>query len=360
MKDRVLVVDDSPQNRMVAVGHLEAAGYEVRAVESGELALADLAANPRTDLVVLDVLMPGLGGFETCRRIRNMPAVADVPVMFLTALGDREATQPALDAGADDLLSKPFQRAELLLRVRSLIRQRRQAIELETQNEQLRKLEQDKRRIGQLIVHDLKGPATAILANAELLIHAKLGGELGEAVSDIAVAVGHLDNTVRNLLDLARAEDVGLDVQLEPLDLAQTVEDVANSLRGFSRLHLVTVTRTIAVPRFTGDRELIRRMLQNLLHNAIKHAPEKSTVAIDAAIEAGSVLLRVSDAGPGVPEADAENIFAPYVTGNRPEGGHGLGLVFCRLAAEAHGGRIWVEPHEPTGAVFCVRIPQSR
>jgi signal transduction histidine kinase len=357
MKDRVLVVDDSPQNRMVAVGHLEAAGYEVSAVASGEEALTFLESQ-RSDLIILDVLMPGLGGFETCRRIRAMPALGDLPVMFLTALGDREATQPALDAGADDLLPKPFQRAELLLRVRALIRQRRQALELAAQNEQLRKLEQDKRRIAQLIVHDLKGPATAILANAEILQQAQLPGELREVVDDILVAVGHLDTTVRNLLDLARAEDVGLTVHLEPIDLRALTADVAASLRGFGRLDGVAIASRIDVDTLVGDRELLRRMLQNLVHNAIKHSPKGTEVCVEATHEAGAILVRVHDSGPGVAPEDTELIFDAYVSRDRPSGGHGLGLVFCRLAAEAHGGRIWVEARQPTGATFCVRIPQ--
>ncbi len=357
MKDRVLVVDDSAPNRMVAVGHLEAAGYEVVALGSGAEALQFLASD-RVDLIILDVLMPGMGGFEVCRRLRLMPALTGVPVMFLTALGDREATQPALDAGADDLLPKPFQRAELLLRVRALIRQRRQSLELATQNEHLRKLEHDKRRISQLIVHDLKGPATALLANAELLRTANLPDDLTDVIEDIVVAVGNLDHTVRNLLDLARAEDVGLTVHLEPLDVASLASDVMSSLRGFGRLYHVTITQDLRVPTVIGDRELLRRMLQNLVHNAIKHAPEHTTVAIEASVDGAAVLLRVSDQGPGVPEGDADRIFDAYVSRDRPSGGHGLGLVFCRLAAEAHGGRIWVEARQPTGAAFCVRLPQ--
>ncbi|CAN5822038.1 hybrid sensor histidine kinase/response regulator [soil metagenome] len=357
MKDRVLVVDDSPQNRMVAVGNLESVGYEVIALASGEEALTFLGSD-RVDLIILDVLMPGMGGFELCKRIRTMPALNGVPVMFLTALGDREATQPALDAGADDLLPKPFQRAELLLRARALIRQRKQALELTTQNEQLRKLEQDKRRISQLIVHDLKGPATALLANAELLRAANLPEDLIDVVDDIVVAVGNLDHTVRNLLDLSRAEDVGLTVHLEPLDVAALTSDVTSSLRGFGRLHHVSLTVDLAVTSVVGDRELLRRMLQNLVHNAIKHAPENTTVGIEATSDGNAVLLRVSDEGPGVPDGEDERIFDAYVSRDRPSGGHGLGLVFCRLAAEAHGGRIWVEPRTPAGAAFCVRLPQ--
>ena len=357
MKDRVLVVDDSPQNRMVAVGHLEAAGYEVDAVETGEEALAYLADN-RSDLILLDVLMPGIGGFETCRRIKAMPQATGVPVLFLTALGDREATQPALDAGGDDLLAKPFNRAELLLRVRALIRQRRQAEELAAQNQQLRKLEHDKRRVTQLVVHDLKGPATALLANSELLRAAKLESDLAEIVDDLAVAASTLDRTVRNLLDLSRADDVGLDVHIEALELPQLVEDVAGSLRGLGKLNQVGIVTDLGVDRLVGDHELIRRMLQNLVHNAVRLSARGTEVRIRALPDAGAVLLRVEDQGPGVPEGEAERIFDPYVSRDRPGGGHGLGLVFCRLAAEAHGGRIWVEPGAPRGSAFCVRLPQ--
>jgi CheY-like chemotaxis protein len=251
-RGRILVVDDHPQNRMVAVGHLEHAGYEVVAVGSGEDALLYIAVH-RPDLVVLDVLMPGIGGFETCRRIRAMPGIHDTPVLFLTPpracpSGSRTPARapscraPAIEAGGDDVIAKPFNRAELLLRVSSLIRQRRTADELReaarllaTQNDQLRKLEADKRRISQLIVHDLRGPAGAIMGNAEMLREAKLPGELGEFVDDIVLAVEQLDQTVRDLLDLARAEDIGLEVNRETLDLPALANDVASALRGYGR-----------------------------------------------------------------------------------------------------------------------------
>ena len=124
MTGLILIADDSPPNLLVASRHLESAGYRVLTAASGEQALALVAAE-RFDLVILDVLMPGIGGFETCRRMRGSAATADTPIMFMTALGDRDATTPALDAGADDLLAKPFARAELLLRTSALIRQHR-------------------------------------------------------------------------------------------------------------------------------------------------------------------------------------------------------------------------------------------
>lgn len=367
-KDRVLVVDDSPQNRLVATGHLEAAGYEVTALASGEEALVELGRAGRIELIVLDVLMPGLGGFETCRRIRANPAIAETPILFLTALGDREATAPALEAGGDDLLPKPFHRAELLLRVRALIRQRRTADELRDamraladQNETLRRVEHDKRKMSQLIVHDLRGPMGAIAANAELLHAAELGGELAEIVDDILVSARQSERTARDLLDLSRAEEATLAPQLESFDVPELAAEVAASLRGYARYTSIAIELDISVERATADRELVRRLLQNLVHNAVKHAPRETTVRIEARRDADGLLLRVLDDGAGVPPAEVDRIFDRFVTLDADparSGSHGLGLAFCRIAAEAHGGRIWVEDRQPRGAAFCVRIPQ--
>jgi two-component system, sensor histidine kinase and response regulator len=350
--DHVLIVDDSPSNRKVAAGHLRAAGYRVSAVESGEEALALLlrtagAPADDIDLVLLDVLMPGLGGFETCRRIRATPSIASIPVLFLTALGDRGTTQPAIDAGGDDLLPKPFGHAELLLRVRALIRHARQGRQLAAQNEAMR-------RISQMIVHDLRSPTSAIMANADYLADAQLSGEFGEAVADITTAAAHLDRTMRDLLDLSTAEDVGIEAKHNDVDLQSLITDVAAVARGTARNKHIQLACDVRVPRMVGDRDLLRRLLQNLIHNAIKHAPTRSTVTIETVPDDdGGVLLRVLDAGRGVPPADVERIFDRYVS----TGSYGLGLAFCRLVAETHGGRIWVEPRQPTGATFCVRIP---
>ena len=366
-KERVLVVDDSPQNRLVATGHLESAGYEVVSVGSGEDAL-ELLGKEKVDLIVLDVLMPGLGGFETCKRIRATPSIADTPVLFLTALGDREATTPALEAGGDDLLPKPFHRSELMLRARALIRQRQTNAELKQalrvlaeHNETLRRIEHDKRKISQLIVHDLKGPLGSVLANAELLKQ-HVQGEHKDMLDDILMAAQQVDRTAKDLLDLSRAEEGELVPKYESFSLEELAHEVASTMSGMARWTSIKIEIDVRTERVTADRELLRRLLQNLVHNAVKHAPEGSAIKIDASVDSDGLLLCVIDAGPGVPPAEVERIFERFVTlGDDParSGSHGLGLAFCRLAAEAHGGRIWVQPRDAEhGATFCVRIPQ--
>lgn len=365
--DRVLVVDDSAQNRLVATGHLEAAGYEVINASSGEEAL-EMLLREKVDLVVLDVLMPGIGGFEACRRIRTTPAIADTPVLFLTALGDREATTPALEAGGDDLLPKPFHRAELLLRVNALIRQRQTTRKLQEalrkqaeQNETLRRIEHDKRRISQLIVHDLRGPIGAALANAQLL-RRTLTDENTEIVDDIVVAMQQLDRTARDLLDLSRAEEGELVANRESFHVGELCAEVASGMRGLARMTDVEILSNIRTDeRAVADRELLRRLIQNLVHNALKHAPRGSTIKIEASRDEDGLLICVCDSGPGVPPEEAGRIFERFVTLDADagrSGSAGLGLAFCRMAAEAHGGRIWFEPREGGGATFCVRIPQ--
>ncbi len=365
-RDRVLVVDDSPQNRLVATGHLEADGYVVRAVGSGEEALELLAREP-VDLVVLDVLMPGLGGFETCRRIRANAALSDLPVLFLTALGDREATAPALEAGGDDLLPKPFHRAELMMRVRALIRQRRTTAELKQalrtlaeQNEALRQIEQERRKLGQLIVHDLRGPISAVMANAEL-IKRRATGEIAEMIGDVLVAAEHLDRTAHDMLDLSRAEEAALTPECETFALGQLVSEATTAIRGLARWSGTTFEVDVVDAQVFADREMFRRLLQNLVHSAVKHAPANTPVRIEARRDAEGLLLRVNDRGPGVPAEDVDRIFDRFVKAqkdSRRTRGFGLGLAFCRLAAEAHGGRIWIEQEAGSGVSFCVRIPQ--
>jgi signal transduction histidine kinase len=368
-KQRVLVADDSPASLEVASHYLEGAGFEVVCVTSGEEAL-EVLGRERFDLIALDVVMPAIGGFETCRRIRTMPAVADTPVLFLTAMDDREATGPALEAGGDDLLLKPFHRAELLLRTRALIRQKQTTAELKRalrslaeQNEMLRRLEHDRRKMSELIVHDLRVPMTALMANAELL-ERKLAGEDHEMIDDVIEAGRQLDRAAKDLLDLSCAEEGPLEAHFESFSMAELADEVASTMRGVARWTDIRLDVEIRAERVVADRELTRRMLQNLVHNACKHAPQGTAVRIEAAIDLEGLVLRVMDDGPGVSAGDAERIFDRNVTlDDDParSGSHGLALAFCRLAAEAQGGRIWVEGREGRdgrGASFCVRIPQ--
>jgi signal transduction histidine kinase len=375
----ILVVDDNLQNREVAEGHLVGAGYQAVQAESGEEALARLAAGTSPiDLVLLDVLMPGLDGFETCRRIRAQPGGTRLPVLFLTALGDLGTHKAALDSGADDFLTKPINRTELLIRVRSLLRikalsdeQTRHLGVISSQRDALLEAQRQKEELTALIIHDLKNPLSSILSNVQYALgHDTMGPDERDSLRDVLRASQSMVRMVMNLLDVSRSEDGALVPHLTDFELPALLGEVSSEMS--RRIEDKEQRLELALPPdvrvMRADRDLVRRILENLVDNAYKYGPRRATIRIEAALlpDAGggppeAVELRVRDQGEGVPVAFREKIFEKYArVGGRAahevRNSHGLGLVFCRRAVEVHGGAIWVEENAGRGSCFCVRL----
>ncbi|MHB2019893.1 MAG: ATP-binding response regulator [Candidatus Xenobia bacterium] len=370
---RILVVDDNLQNRQVAAGHLNAAGYAVSQAESGEKALAQFSREA-PDLVLLDVMMPGLDGFETCRRMRSLKGGQDVAIVFFTALNDVGTHEDALSSGADDFLTKPINRTELLLRVRSLIRVKRLQEELRSgyelirvQRDALLAAQSRKEELTAFLVHDLKNQLTVIMGNAQFLItDASLPQGSLEIVQDVVDSSESMHRMVLNLLDISRSEDSALFAHWSEVDCAGLIEDLRSAVarRVTQNRHTMEVSLKLETNTIRADRELLRRLLENLIDNAIKYVPTGGTICLEAESISGQVELRVRDDGPGIPETYREKIFEKYGQID-PEGAarrvsRGLGLTFCRLVAEVHGGRIWVEENQPHGSVFCLRLPEAQ
>jgi two-component system, sensor histidine kinase and response regulator len=371
--EKILVVDDIEDNRTVAAYYLRAAGYRVTLAESGESALLCFPRD-EPDLVLLDLLMPGLDGFETCRRLRALPRGSETPIVFLTALNEIESYERAMTTNPDDFLTKPIGRTELLIRVRSLLRIRRLQRELEesyhvvcAQRDAMGRLQRQKEELSALLVHDMKNPLSAILLEAQFVLGgmtATANADNYEAVNSILASAESMDRMVMNLLDIGRSEDGALVPRLALVSVEDMVREVCKLMRRRAeekeqRLELaIRITEPIWC-----DRDLLRRVLENILDNCIRHSPRGSTVSVDSRVAAdGAFELTVRDSGPGVAPADRLRIFEKYVQLERDAAtpvrtNRGLGLLFCRLAVAAHGGRIWVEPSEPCGSAFCVRIP---
>ena len=377
---RVLVVDDNLPNREVAEGHLATAGYQAIQAEGGEQAL-QLIEQHRPDLVLLDVLMPGMDGFETCRQIRMLPVVGDTPILFLTALGDLGTHKQALDSGADDFLTKPINRTELLIRVRSLLRIKQLGDELKnnydvirSQRDELLAAQRQKEELTALIVHDLKNPLSSILSNAQFVLgRQQLGPDERESLDDVLRASQSMVRLVMNLLDISRSEDGALVPHVTEFDLATLLGEVCKEMgrRVEDKDQRLVPSLAAQVRTLRGDRDLIRRVLENLIDNAYKYGPRHTTIAIDvwpATMDDGAepaVEIRVRDEGEGIPVPYRQVIFEKYgrVEGRAATPGrssHGLGLVFCRRAVGVHGGAIWVEDGAGRGGCFCVRLPVAR
>jgi len=374
----ILVVDDNFQNREVAEGHLVGAGYQAIQAESGAQAL-ELLATRRPDLILLDVLMPGLDGFETCRRIRALPGGHGIPILFLTALGDLGTHKAALDSGADDFLTKPINRTELLIRVRSLLRikelsdeQTRHLAVISQQRDALVEAQRQKEELTALIVHDLKNPLSSILSNVQYALGQEtLGTDERDSLRDVLRASQSMVRMVMNLLDISRSEDGALVPHLAEFELPGLLSEICSEMerRIEDKGQKLELAVAPDVRVMTADRDLVRRILENLVDNAYKYGPRHATIRVEATLlpapreggGADAVELRVRDEGEGIPLAFRQKIFEKYArvggrSAHEVRNSHGLGLVFCRRAVEVHGGEIWVEDNAARGSCFCVRL----
>jgi signal transduction histidine kinase len=364
----VLVVDDNAENRALAEAVLVEEGYRVVLATGGEEGV-EAFARERPDCVLLDVRMPGVDGFATFSRMRAIDAGAETPIIFLTAQRDLDTFDAAQRTGADDFLTKPVRPAELALRVQAAVRLRRLGSELRDhyallrrQRDDLVRLQLQKEQLTAFVVHDLKNPVNSIELHAQLLERTPdLPPRATRAIARIRDAARQQLRLILNLLDIAKGEEGRLVPIKAPVDLAALFRDVTAALELRAGDVGVTLAVDLATPSMLADADLLRRVLENLVENAILHAPEHTTIRMGARAVDGAVELRVADEGPGIPEAAREAVFDRFVRladASQTPTGRGLGLSFCKLAVLAHGGTIWIEDATP-GAIFCMRFPSE-
>jgi len=366
-KALILVADDNAQNRAVAQATLEDEGYEVVLAEDGEQAVAAFARRP-PDCALLDIKMPRMDGVEACRQIRARPGGRDVPVVFLTALRDVETFDRAQLAGGDDFMTKPYRPTELVVRVEAALRLRRVASErnelyalVKHQRDDLQRVQLQKEQLAAFLVHDFKNPVSSINLQAELIRREPGASPRARRAADrILDETAALMRMITNLLDISKADEGKLAPKREDIDLDALGAEVLEALRARAQGSGVTLVADMATGSANADRDLIRRVLENLVDNAIRHAPEGTTVSLRSERAGEATRLLVTDAGTGVPPAERERIFERLVQAAEGMDGirsnRGLGLAFCKLAVEAHGGTIHIEDADP-GAMFCVTIP---
>jgi two-component system, sensor histidine kinase and response regulator len=362
---RILVVEDNPLNRKLLVDLLDSRGFGVESVEDGPSALQRIRESP-PDVVLLDVMMPGMTGFEVCRRIREDLELAHLPVLMVTALSDRADRLAGIDAGADDFLQKPVDRHEVLLRVRNALHRSRLFQELETQHEKLREMEALRDSLTRMLVHDLRSPLTAILTNLQLLEMSaaeRLDEEEREDLRQALAGGRSLADMVSQILVVSQGQETDLEIQAEEVELQRLMQEALDPLRPLAREHRLTVEVPDEPLVLVCDPGLIRRTVSNLFGNAVKFVPAGEMIRVGAGARNGCARIEVEDTGPGVPPESREMIFKQFVrgtdAGDTASESSGLGLTFCKMAVEAHGGRIGVESEPGQGSLFWVEIPRE-
>ena len=368
----ILVVDDVPANLHLLSGMLRRQGYRVRPVPSGRLALQAVQAQ-LPDIVLLDVHMPEMNGYEVCRRLKEDPTSAGIPVLFISALSEPFDKLDAFESGGVDYITKPLHLDEVRVRVETHLSLRRLQVQLEqrnrqleTLNGQLREAEHTREMLTSAIVHDLKNPLTAILAGTKILLNSHgLDADAHELVEDLFTSADSMHRMTLVLLDVAMTPEPRLVARRADARLADLVAQASRTALLYARFsgHRVAAEASDPEGIVNVDAGLVVRTLENLLDNALKYAPSGTVVRLIArASKDGGLSARVEDSGRGIPPEYRERIFEREARLDRDVDVHarssrGLGLAFCHLAVGAHGGRIWVEDNQPKGNVFCVELP---
>jgi two-component system, sensor histidine kinase and response regulator len=366
--DRILVVDDSPDNVFLIQAILEEEGYKISTAADGRSALAQLEQE-LPDLVLLDVMMPGMDGYEVTQRIRAMTSLPFIPILLITAY-DQPSVAQGLDTGADDFIRKPVEVDELLARVRALLRLKHSVDERDA-------IARQREDFVSRLTHDLRTPLIA----ADRMLNLMLQGALGELSPTMLEAISTMTRSNQNLLamtntllEVYRYEAGRKTLSFSPVDLLPLLKEIIEELSPLAgdkklSLNLAFSQNNSGHPdQFTvaGDRLELHRVFTNIIGNAIKFT---DTGAIDVRLQSANsspnparreVTIEIQDTGPGIPKEEQAWLFERFRQGRHKHSGSGLGLHLSQRIVEAHQGTIQVKSEVGKGALFVVSLPAKQ
>jgi len=361
-KKKVLIVDDELDMRIFLSTLLETSGYQPFTTRDG-LDGVSKARTVKPDIIILDVMMPGMDGFEVCRRLKDDPTTSDIPIIFITALNETKNKVKGFSVGCVDYVTKPFQPDEIRARVDTHLELCRAKRELQQSYDKLHETETQRDGLVQMIVHDMRSPIFAILGNLEMAEMEPLPKGATTCIDSALSATGMLMEMISTLLDVGKMEAGKMTLDFSAVDISDLAGETIRMLEPLRGQRRLTIASPEKMEIFAGDTNLIRRVLQNLISNALKFTDKDKgiiTVFIEIATK-DKTRVSVVDNGNGIPLEYREKVFDKFcqVAANKQSKGYstGLGLTFCKLAVEAHGGGIGLESEMGGGSTFWFELP---
>lgn len=370
----ILIADDNTTNLNVLFEYLSSQGYRILVAEDG-LGAIEQARYGLPDLILLDVMMPGLDGFEACQRLKQVPETRNIPVIFMTAISETSYILKGFSVGAVDYITKPLQREEVYARVRTHISIRRLQRELEAEiqtrqkaEEELRKLNAGKDVFFSVLAHDLKNPMNGLLGLSEVLVEmlpAEANSELRETALDVRNLASLVGTLLLDLLGWAQLQLGQLRPAPRVISLARAIEPTLTLITTATRAKRIELLNEAVVPlELYCDVRMNETVLRNLLSNAVKFTPSGGTIRILAEAKEDEVVITIADSGKGIAPERIAGLFELGQTkptyGTAGEKGTGLGLPLCREMVERNGGRIWVDSTPDEGSSFHFTVPLAK
>lgn len=361
LSNRILIVDDDPMSCLLLHDLLTSEGYtNLATAPDGEVALKRVAEEA-PDLILMDVMMPGLSGFDVCKRLKDNPKTVSIPIVMVTALNDRDTRLQGLQMGANDFLTKPIDEAELLARTRSLLN-------FKELHDEIAYLAQERIEFVGQVSHELRTPLFAISGLTEMLIDGEVDDpkQVQHYLETIYEQSAHLSRIVNDLLDLSRMERDKLELELCPLHVGPFLDDTLVLLQPEAEKHNIALKlgKISADMLVHADEGRLRQVMVNLLNNAVIYNEPGGWVEVSAAREGNWVNISVEDSGWGISDEDFPHIFQRFYRGRDIQisggpRGSGLGLALAQEIIRAHGGHIRVigAGDQETGSTFIVSLP---
>ena len=367
---RILVVDDTKANLDVLCELLEGEGYSVSLAPNGEIALR-IASRTVPDLILLDVMMPGINGFEVCRQLKERPLTAHVPVIFITAEDNTESVLSGFEAGGIDYIKKPFNDREVLARVQTHLQIDRLTRELseknralEAANESIQAVSDRKSQFVAHLSHEMRTPMNAIIGFSQMVLNREgenLSTKQQQNLSRVTDSANHLLVMVNDMLDLSKIEAGRMDVKPERFMLNELIVSCCEAIEPLLGDDVVLEHQVDpSVVEVQTDPQKLRQILTNLLSNAAKFT-RQGTISVAATQEKDQIVISVVDTGIGIPSSDLDFIFEEFkqVEQNADVKGTGLGLPITRAMTHLLGGSVDVRSEPQKGSTFTVSIPAN-
>ena len=354
----ILIVDDTQIVRYSLKRILKNKAYQIYEANNAT-EMFELLSKIEPDTILLDAMMPGMTGFDACRICKADDNWKHIPIIMVTSLSQSEYVQHSLDAGADDFIKKPVNALELRARVRSALR-------IKQQFDELQQLLQIREQMASILVHDMRTPLSSIVLNVDIANHFVKNPRIIKALNTIRSQSERLQSLTTDMLMTAQLDEGHVQLDCQPINPFTLATEALARFADLANKHDITlqVDGEENSAEINADQRLMERVFDNLLSNALKYSPAGSTVTIrlfqGQCANAPHLYIDVTDEGPGILPAERELIFDRFgigSIGSKRGDRFGLGLPFCRLVVEAHGGALTVCDNIPTGARFRMRLP---
>ena len=365
---KILIVDDVMSNVLLLKVLLTNEKFQIATASNGRQAL-DQVIKEKPDLVLLDVMMPDMSGFEVSQQLKANPETAEIPIIFLTALNSTADIVKGFQVGGDDFISKPFNKEELIIRVThqiSLIAAKRIIV---AQTEELRKTIIGRDKLYSVIAHDLRSPMGSIKMVLNMLIlnlpSDTIGPEMYELLTMANQTTEDVFSLLDNLLKWTKSQIGKLKVVYQDIDMVEVTEGVIEIFSMVAELKKISIRlETPSKLEVYADIDMIKTVIRNLLSNAIKFSNEETEILVTVQEQEGMAVVSVKDSGCGIDEENQKKLlhtdthFSTFGTNN--EEGSGLGLLFCQDFVIKNGGRLWFTSVKGEGSIFSFSIPLKK